>query len=214
MTGLKAKILTAARADSIPEGWSGLWYIRKGHVPPGHISIWEGNPVSVPAGTYTHLFRVTDETLYYTPPGLVVMEDTPFELSTHLDFMLKASGRVLVTGLGLGCVVRGLLANPAVKHVTCIERSTDVLKLVAPHMPKSRLTIVQADALEWSQTNSQEFDCAWHDLWTNREDGEPHLDYWHTRLMIDCSKHVKRQGAWRMARTVKRLLSKRIDIIG
>jgi hypothetical protein len=36
------------------------------------------------------------------------MNDFPQELKKHLDFVLRARGRVLVTGLGLGCVVRGL----------------------------------------------------------------------------------------------------------
>lgn len=109
-----------------------------------------------------------------------------------------------MTGLGLGCVVRGLLANPDVQHVTCIEDSDDVLKLVGSHMPKERLTILEADALEWTAKNTEPFDCAWHDLWTDRGNGEPHLDHWHAALLMNCRKTVKRQGAWAFDRQIKK----------
>jgi spermidine synthase len=122
--------------------------------------------------------------------------------------MLRAKGRILVTGLGLGCVVRGLLANPAVEHVTCIEKSPDVMKLVAPYMPRDRLTIIQADALEWAKFNEDHFDYAWHDLWTDRDKGEPHLDLWHTRLMFDLIDCVEYQGAWSYDRAAKRLMNR------
>jgi spermidine synthase len=143
------------------------------------------------------------------------MEDTPFELRKHLQFMLQARGRVLITGLGLGCVIRGCLANPAVEHVTCIENSPDVLKLVAPYMPTERLSIIEADALEWTALNREPFDCAWHDLWTDRDNGEPHLDLWHTRLIYNCRQQIKRQGAWAYSRLGKYWLRKaKIDLIG
>lgn len=127
--------------------------------------------------------------------------------------MLMARGRVLVSGLGLGCVVRGLLANPKVCHVTCVENSPDVLKLVGPHLPADRLTIVEADALEWTcealPLLTTRYDFAWHDIWTDRAAGEPHLDLWHTRLLCNCADYVTFQGAWSYDRVAKRLLKRR-----
>lgn len=203
---LKSTILTSARADSIPEGESGLWFIRKTDVDRQTSFTRHGKPVSIPTGTYTHLFRMTTATMHRNPPGECVMEDTPPELETHLAFVLRAHGRVLVTGLGLGCVVRGLLVNPAVEYVTCIERSKDVLKLVLPYMPIERLTVIHADALEWAKANNQKFDCAWHDLWADRENGEPHLQHWHVQLIYHCRKRVTMQGAWALPRSVRRVL--------
>lgn len=197
-------LLLAARAEAIPEGWSSLWFIRKAKVTTDTSLDRNGHQIIVPAGIYTHLFRVTDSTLHLDPPGTVVMEDTPVELKTHLPFMMKASGRVLVTGLGLGCVVRGLLANPAVEHITCIEKSKDVLKLVSSYMPQTdRLAIVHADAFEWVAKNKSTFDYAWHDLWTDRDAGEPHLDFWHTQLITNCLDTVKHQGAWKYSRMAR-----------
>lgn len=202
-------ILTAMKATSIPAGWSGLWFILKTEFSESTHSLRHGKPVTVPGGKYTFLYRVTDATVYCDPPGECVMEDTLFELRTHLGFVLQARGRVLVTGLGLGCVIRGLLASPAVEHVTCVENSTDVLKLVAPHMPQERLTIVEADALEWTARNKETFDCAWHDLWTDRAAGEPHLDHWHAALLMNCRRTVGHQGAWAFDRQIRKSLVRR-----
>lgn len=198
--------LAAMKADAVPAGWSDLWYIIKASFTEPTPSIRHGKPVVLPPGQYTFLYRLTDATLHHDPPGEVVMEDTLFELQTHLGFAMHARGRVLVTGLGLGCVVRGLLANPNVQHITCIEDSDDVLKLVGPYMPKERLTIIQADALEWTAKNQEQFDCAWHDLWTDRGNGEPHLDMWHAQLLMNCRKTIKYQGAWAFDRRAKKSL--------
>lgn len=203
-------ILNEARAERIPAGSSGLWYITKIELMWPQPSIYRKENVVLPPGDYTHLRRITNSTLYHCdPPGEVVMEDTPFELRTHLEFMLKASGKVLVSGLGLGCVVRGLLANDNVEHVTCLENSRDVLRLVEPWMPSDRLTIIEADALEWTAKNKEKFDYAWHDVWTNRDEGEPHLDIWHGRLLINCARYVRHQGAWKFERKAKKLLQRK-----
>lgn len=200
----KERYLGIMRAKTIPEGWSGLWNITKRTYGEAAIGWRKNKLISCPSGTYTYLFVMTDSTLHVG--GELVMEDTPFELKTHLGFVMQAYGNVLISGLGLGCVIRGLLANPNVEHVTCLENSKDVLKLVAPHMPTERLTIIEAEALEWTCKNKTHFDCAWHDLWTNRDAGEPHLDIWHGTLFMNCRKFVKRQGAWALSRDAKELL--------
>lgn len=204
----KAEYLETMKADAIPAGWAKLWFVHKFTVDKDTLTNRHGKAIVLPAGVYTYLRYLTEATLYDDQPGSVVMEDTPFELATHLGFVMHAHGNVLVTGLGLGCVLRGLLKNPNVNHITCIENSKDVLKLVSPHMPTDRLTIVEADALQWALTNKQQFDCAWHDLWTNREKGEPHLDLWHQRLFMHCRTYVKQQGAWAFDRRAKTLLRK------
>ncbi len=201
--------IEAMKAEAIPAGESGLWFIQKIDLPKGKLSIHEGEYIDTPPGQYTFLRRITDSTLYNYPPGDVVMEDTPHELKTHLGFVMRAHGTVLITGLGLGCVIRGLLSNPNVEHITCIENSEDVLKLVAPHMPVNRLTIIEADALRWTKQNCQKFTCAWHDLWTDRDNDEPHLDVWHAKLFANCRRAVEHQGAWAFNRAAKELLQRK-----
>lgn len=203
---MKNKILKAAGAENIPVQHSGWWFISKRTIQKDTMSTHRDKYVMCPAGTYTYLYRITESALKNNLPGEIVMEDTPLELKTHLNFMLRATGKILVTGLGLGCVVRGLLANPSVDYVTCIEKSEDVLDMVQPWMPVDRLKIIHDDALKWTKNNKEKFDFAWHDLWTNREKGDPHLANWHARLLMHCKGKVGWQGAWDFPRPIKRVL--------
>lgn len=210
---MKYRLLTAAKATAIPEGAQGLWHIKKIKLARDITAPKDGKLVTVPAGEYTQLWRWTTETIQQhlegsqSWPGELVMTDSPDELNTHLNFMLRARGRALICGLGLGCVIRGCLANPAVRHVVCIERDPAVIKLVKPHLPDDRLTILQADAMSWVRNNieRQRFDCAWHDLWSDPDANEPNLAVNHSELFVRCHGHVGWQGAWAFPRKQKRL---------
>lgn len=218
---MKTELLHAAKASAIPEGAAGLWHIKKIKLARNVIAPKDGKLVEVPAGEYTQLWRWTEETVQrhldgcLDYPGELVMTDSPDELRTHLHFMLRAHGRVLICGLGLGCVIRGCLANPAVTHVVCIERDPAVLKLVKPHMPAERLTILQADALSWVRNNieRQRFDCAWHDLWSDPDKDEPVLALNHSELFCLCHQRVGFQGAWAFPRPQKRLWKRSVGNI-
>ena len=138
------------------------------------------------------------------------MHDVPHELKTHLNFMLRAKGKVLINGLGLGCVVRGCLKNPSVEHITVVERSTDVLKLVEPYMPKTRrLRIVKADALRYAEQTREKFDCAWNDLWNDEDKEEPALALIHADLMVRLRHKVQFQGAWAMPRYFRNAMNRK-----
>ena len=202
---LKDEILRAAKADAIPEGKSGLWFIEKHTFRKPAIGKRSDKFVEVPPGTYTYLRRLTTMSMYATPPGEPVMHDTPDELQTHLEFMLRARGHVLVTGLGLGCVARGLLANPAVRFVTVLEKSCDVMRLVYPWMPTKRIQIIRTDALRWVKKCRHPFDCAWHDLWSDHDAGDEHLQVMHSTLICSLAPAIRFQGAWDMPRWSKRL---------
>lgn len=204
---LKQDIMAAAPAEDVPAGESGLWSIGKKEIEESTYTFHRGKVYVLNPCTITTLRRITGSTMHLS--GEVVMDDSPFEIRSHLNFMMKARGNVLVSGLGLGCVVRGLLANPAVKHVTCIEISQNVLELVKPFMPKDRLTIIHDDALKLTKPEKSplwltRFDCAWHDIWADRDNGDPHLSVLHGRLMANCRDRVQFQGAWDMPRWFKK----------
>lgn len=206
---LKAQILGAASAASIPEGEKGLWRILKVRLATEVIVPRDGKPVLLPPGCYTKLVRSTsDAPRDIQPGGEVVMEDTIYELRTHLDFMLRAFGEVLITGLGLGCVARGCLINPRVTKLSVIERDQDVIDLVWPHMPQDpRLQLVVADAVELLENVDVTADCAWHDLWSDPDTGEQHLALSHQRLIHALMDRVKFQGAWAWPRWMRRRYS-------
>ena len=202
---LKPIMLDAARAGSIPAGTAGRWSVTKFLLEKPLQVTFKEKLRTIPPGHYTQLFCLTEETMHQ-PPGEIVMHDREDELLTHLDFMLRARGRVLVTGLGLGCVVRGLLVNPQVEHITVLERDPYVMRLVAPHMIQTpRLEIIETCAFTWLHETSQEFDCAWHDVWNDEHRGDPHLHVMHSDLLQASFSRVKFQGAWQFPRYLRRL---------
>lgn len=96
----------------------------------------------------------------------VMMSNTPDELADHQPFMEAAHGRVLVHGLGLSCVVSGLLANERVTHIDVVELSTDVIAMVGPcFIGEDRVTIHQGDALNYPWPDNARWDFVWHDIW-------------------------------------------------
>lgn len=129
---IKARVPETLEAQSF-----GLWTIRKEDVRKV-IPIfrkWVG------FDTMTLLYHFTDATMQ-TTYGEVVMEDSSRELRRHLPIWLNAHGRVLITGLGLGCVVRGLLASPRVEHITVVEIDAKILQIVGKEFesdPRVRL---------------------------------------------------------------------------
>lgn len=203
-------LLRAARAEHIPVGRSGPWAVRRLRCT---LATQAANRAAgrrvVPIGTYTVLTRLTSWEPF---SGETVMSDEPYELGRHLWAMRRARGRVLVTGLGLGCVVRGMLANPAVDHIDLIERDGDVLELVREHMPEGRrLSIRHAEAVSWvEQHASVRWDFAWHDLWSDHDAGEEHLAITHQRLMIALRNSVppREQGAWAFPKNQRRALAR------
>lgn len=211
----RTAILAAARADAIPEGKSGLWVTlkfasKKLIVAPRGLA-WNGEKkwAVIPAGNYTQLWRLTLKDLNANPPGELVMQDTPDELKTHLNFMLRSHGDVLITGLGLGCVARGCLANPRVRSVTVLEQDRGVLELVRPYMPPA-IRIIHLNAMSWaevlhSQPLTQTYDCAWHDLWSDPDDEQAkHLQLMHSHLIALLCRRVRHfQGAWQLPRSFK-----------
>jgi len=142
----------------LPDGVSGCWKVETFEVPKEDISqmisIFKTGR-GVPAGIYKRLKR--DKT--------VVMSNTPDEISDFRHFTSKAKGSVLINGLGIGCVVKVLLDKPEITKITVIEKSEDVIKLVAPYFNDERLNIIHADAFEYKPSKGELFNFVWHDIW-------------------------------------------------
>ena len=135
--------------------------------------------------------------------GECVMADYDSELRKHLPVIVHARGRVLVTGLGLGCVVRGLLTKPEIEHIDVIEKSNDVIKLVAASFDDPRVTIHCGDALRIVFPRGTKWDYAWHDIWI--EDDFVATQHLHGKLIVRYHQRVRWQSAWAFPREVKRL---------
>ncbi len=138
----------------------------------------------VDAGRYKRLMR----------GGTVVMSNTAMELDTNRPIIRYGRGDVLINGLGLGLVVAALLKKPEVRSIRVIEKSADVIKLVGPTFASDpRVTIIHADAYEYTPAKGERFDAVWHDIWDNIcSDNLPEM----TRLTRKYARRTTWQDCW------------------
>ena len=192
--------LKAMRADSIPAGEKGLWNIRKFKIEKFILSP-DKNKVITP-GNYTQLSKVTWASIHLGVE--CVMADYDAELFTHMNFIQKARGRVFVSGLGLGCVLRGLLLKDDVTRIDVVEKNQEVIDLVCPFVSKyERLNLRKMDVLK-IKLNGESWDYGWHDIST---DGNKGLAKKHAAIIAMLHSRIKQQGAWNFPRELKRYFS-------
>lgn len=152
---------------SVPEGQSGKWKIVKFTVEDSGAKLHNMLEVIhetrryIYPGDYTQLLRDNE----------IIMSDTYSEINEQRHFFIKAFGEVLINGLGLGVSVQACLRRENVSHLTVIEISSDVIKLVDQHyydmFGHKRLKIIQADALTWQPPKGKRYNFVWHDIWDN-----------------------------------------------
>ena len=188
----------------VPTGKKGAWRLEHFETEMGvqmmHFAFRDGRPVGL--GRYSKLVG---------PTGLF-MTDTPAEVRDIRGALPgRASGALLVSGLGLGLLLQVLyrqkrLASGSAKkpkdepepfhHVTILEKEQDVVDLVAQHYLKRHpgLRVICADAFTWEP--DRKFDWAWHDIWPDMcADYLPQM----AKLRRRYAKHMtapKRQLCW------------------
>ena len=182
----------------VPPGTSGDWEVKRFTVNAEQAKLEAlraaCNPQradrSVPEGTYTQLLH----------GGTVVMSDTPAEIREHNDLFYRAKGKVLITGLGLGVALNGVMMHPIVEHVTVIEQSQDVINLTGHHWKRrfgDRLQIIHDNALIWYPAANVGFDTIWHDIWDSIcTDNLEQMKFLHRRFGRRCYGW---QGSWSRA---------------
>jgi len=157
--------------SGVPAGKSGSWEVEKFTISEAEASMermrhtvqaLQGRGFRAPdPGNYTKLTRNGD----------VIMSDTTAEMEDMRSLVYRAEGNILIHGLGLGLATEICLQHPAVKSVTVIERSEDVLNLVQYYLTekyaKTPLTIVQADAFVWRPPKGVVYETIWSDIWDN-----------------------------------------------
>lgn len=103
----------------------------------------------------------------------VIMSNTPAEISDHIDPVWRAlrypERPSFVAGLGLGMVAEALL-RATVARVDVVEKSPDVIALVAPGLVARwgpRIRIIEADARTWTpeRPRAKKYGVAWFDIW-------------------------------------------------
>jgi len=178
--------------SQVPMGESGAWTVRKFMVTKTDavmtsIRLMQHGRGYVPEGAYTGLYR----------GNTVVMSDTPDEIRDHQEPIWKAKrlgGDILINGLGLGVVLAGILQGEKVESVTVIEKSPDVITLVAPTFADDpRVTIIESDAYLYKPPKGQLYTVVWHDIWDDIcSDNLPLM----TKLHRKYGRRADWQGSW------------------
>lgn len=152
--------------------------------------------------------------------GGVMMSDTQFEQHTNYDAVQGARGDVVVGGLGLGMIILPMLLKPTVQSITIIEKSADVIELVAPAIVRwmrrkkvgARVHVKHVGVHEYRPDRTgRQFDFVYHDIWPHicvddiEERKALHLRYrrWLrkggkvTSWQYDHLCELRRAGRWR-----------------
>ena len=131
----------------------------------------------------------------------VIMSDTGMERSTNKTVVYKASGEVLLGGLGLGMIVIPLMANPRVCNITVVEHNPAVIELVqaplerylkAHDLTRVELHIQQGNIFEAERYRGRRFDTIYFDIW-NSING----DHWEEmKLLRRKWRNMRAPGSW------------------
>lgn len=179
-------------AVSIPDGQRGPWAIETFNVSRMEAEFHNlrcmmnrRRTSEIRPGTYRRLRHASRGT---------VMSNTPMEVRTHRIAFAKATGSVLINGLGMGMILEAVLSKPDVTAVRVIELDADVLALVGPHFAHDpRVTLVHADARTYTPARGERFDFVWHDIWDDiSADNLPEMKYLTRRY----ARRAAAQGSW------------------
>lgn len=164
----------------IPEGRSGKFSIKHRHYSQGKVF----HTVTARVAVFTEqraidVIATEDVVVHELHEGSGTwMTDLPIEQFQIDPLLAPMRGRVLVGGLGLGYAAQVLACKPAVREIVVIEKSPDVIELVARHIRKTgkrKLRVVEADLHEWLVQNPTErFDWAFYDIWAPDGEGTFH----------------------------------------
>lgn len=96
--------------------------------------------------------------------GDIVMSNTQMEKRTNSEFVCHAHGDVLIGGLGIGMIILAIQNKEKVNSVTIIEKSQDVIDMVANQLPfNSKVRIICDDVFTYKP--DRKYDCIYMDIW-------------------------------------------------
>jgi spermidine synthase len=104
------------------------------------------------------------------------MDDSERELATHEFAIDKAKGKVLVGGLGLGCITEALNAKAEVTEIVVVEIAPEVIELVWEHLDVPKATIINEDLDSYLAAMTEKFDYIYMDVW--KEPKDEAIPYW------------------------------------
>lgn len=203
MDRMKAAVESAPHAGIGAERW----------VPPGkYVSLQRHNPL--PDNPRDRLVRVV---MGQGSEWQTLMSDTPDEINDHEHVIEHATGRVLIHGLGIGCVIAALHVKPEVEHIDVVEIDPEVIAMTGhfyADLPK--VNLVQGDAMTYEWPKGARWDYVWHDIWAaiaednlDAEEAEYGISY---GMMFERFKRrADMQGAWGFAQAVQKAQRSQVE---
>lgn len=192
--------LLEAMAVDLPLGRSGDVEVRQFEVSPEAEAFQRlrtlvtGDQRVCPAGTYTALYR----------SGVLWMSDTPDERMDSLICLCRVRSMgartALVNGLGLGSILRGLVAV-GVNKIDVVEVDQDVINLVGPtcmnwaafHNVGLRIHHGDAYTHDVDGRTDTWWDIVWSDVWESASEANlAEMGRLFTRYLGRCAWH----GQW------------------
>jgi hypothetical protein len=125
--------------------------------------------------------------------GGLVMSDTPAEMRDICDPVISAKGSCLISGLGMGLVLKNILLKEDVTDVTVVEISQELIDMVSPYYADPRVTFVCADAFDYEPPKGKRYQMVWHDIWDDiSADNLPEMERLHRKY----GQRADWQGSW------------------
>ena len=175
---------------NVPDGKSGEWEVSEFAVSNDNAKFFNlremihGSHRTIEPGTYKKL----------TQNNYIIMSNTPAEIEDLTHFINLASGSILINGLGLGVALSAILKKDTVSNVTIVEKSKNVIDLVAPtYLQDKRVEIINENAFEFKPPKSKRYDFVWHDIWDDIcADNLPEM----TKLHRKYARKTSWQDSW------------------
>ena len=103
----------------------------------------------------------TYKRLYFD--GKLLMSNTQMEINSHLEAFCRATGTVLIAGLGLGMYLYIIKDLKDVKRIIVVEKEKDIIDLIGKYFIDDKIEIINADIFEYE--TDEHFDFIWIDIW-------------------------------------------------
>jgi hypothetical protein len=154
-------------APIVPEGQKGIASIE-------HFSISKRDSEfsSIRASLRPEEYVAPGEYVRLKVDRQVMMSDTSMEKQSNMTAVRKATGDVLIAGLGVGLILMPILRKAEVKSVTVLEKHQDVIDLVEAPIRQAlgpelsaKLTVLHTDVFTWEPPKGQKWDHIYFDIW-------------------------------------------------
>lgn len=104
--------------------------------------------------------------------GKIIATNDPSELKAHKFFLERASGDILISGLGLGNSLNEALKKTGIKTITIVESDPDIISLVAPsfahEIESGQVKIINDNIYNYQPP--QNFECIYHAIWATEKE--------------------------------------------